>query len=1135
MITEIAAIADAHGSVIDVGAGVAWTAPGTDGLVVRVDLATGAVDDHASLPVPVTGLAVTVDGRTLVVAGEDGVVRLLPTDTPDTITDLAAVGEPLGQIGLTTSASGAMHVVGVAPTSGRLVAVRLEDGLVRPGGVLPGITGVVARGTRVFAAAVGADGRGRVVESRAGATPALATDLLPTGRLTASGDGTRLAVAHPSLRRASVVDPAAGTIETVATDDVPGDVVELHLLDDGSVLVLTTVGLFRCDDLSDLAPRPVLAPPDQALFVGSWVPLRYDLAGTGLTPSDVTFVVPDGSVAGLVSHTTFSPALGGAPVPMLVAGGLLGQFRVDMQEVGSGTVLASAAFEVTDHWRDPDHGPSQMLVGESGPRPAGDWGGGPATPQNIATLPHTGTWRTAVLLVDTADGRYPGASLTQERTRILGEVQDGVTFSGTTRSARHYYEENSGWDPATNAGLTIAAHGDQVHGPVSLPDGWGSYFAQGKDAAGTVTDDRWTSLGATAQTIVTRAVNDGVLTTTDLSSIDVLVMVLFSPDTTSGTTTKRFVWPHASLGKVHFLAGPDVMTDQRSFAFTFVPRDFAVHDGRQVHTTLSHELGHTLGLPDLYAFPSYTPDVTGRLTGGWDMMAGSRDALPHFSLSNKMRMGWVRAEHVSTFNFAAGGVPSGKVTLHAAEFGTPPSGRKRGVELRLSDGWNLYAEYRAKQPGQVGDTLPVDQRVLITDVTSDGFATPISRAPVLLVHTDPDGDGPVLTTSGDFEDVDPGNQRTLTVTVGATDATSAEITVEYDSNGLPDPGLRPWQGAPAWQSPDIEVRNERAQADPAWFNTPWTGHQNTIVAKVTNHGDRDATAVTVSFFVVNYTTGDGPMVFLGNDTHDIAAGATVEFSTLWSPPSDQHACVIVRIPLYRDPTAANVVENDIFNNEARSNYTKFVSASASPSTRVGTPVELANPFDTSALVHAVVRQTHPFHRVYVEHRWMRVDGRSSVPVMLFDEALVGFPEEGAFGEGEVRKRTWSEPNRVSLEGWVVPPFAADCATPVLTGGVTIEVAAGVATEVRIDDARPGFVSGTVTTPDGPVDGGTVLVEIRETDLFGARTSETTVVHQGRFGVEWGSSALKGELEATAHFLGSFGAAAGESEPVLFRD
>lgn len=355
---------------------------------------------------------------------------------------------------------------------------------------------------------------------------------------------------------------------------------------------------------------------------------------------------------------------------------------------------------------------------------------------------------------------------------------------------------------------------------------------------------------------------------------------------------------------------------------------------------------------------------------------------------------------------------------------------------------------------------------MITDVTSDAFKTPTARPPIVFVQNDADGDGPILDAAADYEDVDPATQKTLVIKVTSTAADNAVVNVGYGSNGRPDPGIRPWTGGPDWRSPDIEVRNAKSMADPGrWFNTPWIGNPNTVVAKVRNGGDLLCKGVVVDFYAIEFTTGDGPMMLLGSDTHDIAPGAVQEFTAGWTPvDSGGHYCIVVRIRLYQDPTVAGVIETNIYNNEARPNYTRFVSASASPSSRAIANIRLANPFDESTLVKAVVHQTHPYHRVYLEHQWLRVPGGASLPVQVFDEALWGFPE--ADGHGEMSELLWSRDNEVSVEGWAERPFAADCGAPTLTGGVGIRVGAGRATETRIEEAHFGYAGGVVRFLDG---------------------------------------------------------------------
>ena len=423
---------------------------------------------------------------------------------------------------------------------------------------------------------------------------------------------------------------------------------------------------------------------------------------------------------------------------------------------------------------------------------------------------------------------------------------------------------------------------------------------------------------------MSRALTQRILAAADFAAIDVLVLVPFSPDA-AGMGSGRFVWPHARESW-SVVVGPKA-TDQKTFAYIYAPPDFATQDGRQLHTTLSHELGHTLGLPDLYNFPEYQPDISNRLTTGWDLMAGSNDNLPHYTLSNRMRQGWVKAGELKRLNFVGVGSFDEPITLHAAELGAPPGGRWRGIEIRLADGWNVYIEYRAKQAAQIGDAIAANRRVVITDVTSDAFATSLARPPIVFVHNDADGDGPLLDTGKDYQDVDPGNQKRLVVSVTSKAADSAVVQIKYDAGGRADPGIRPWTGAPDWHSPDIEIRNARSAADPSkWANTPWVGNVNEVVAKVRNSGDKVARQVTVDLFVTRFSTGDGPLEPLGTVVQDIPAGGVTEFKTTWNPPAEGHYCIIVRIRLWFDPDLAGAYETNIYNNEARSNYSRFVSA-----------------------------------------------------------------------------------------------------------------------------------------------------------------------------------------------------------------
>ena len=126
---------------------------------------------------------------------------------------------------------------------------------------------------------------------------------------------------------------------------------------------------------------------------------------------------------------------------------------------------------------------------------------------------------------------------------------------------------------------------------------------------------------------------------------------------------------------------------------------------------------------------------------------------------------------------------------------------------------------------------------------------------------------------------------------------------------------------------------------------------------------------------------------------------------------------------------------------------------------------LANPFDAPTTVTAEVTQTHRLHRVYVDHHWRRVPKHGAQPIQVFDEALAGFPEVDGGDMDDLRKELAID-NRVSVQGWAQRPFPADCGAPTLTGGVSIIVGSGRATEIEITRATFTLASGVVRFSDG---------------------------------------------------------------------
>ena len=787
-----------------------------------------------------------------------------------------------------------------------------------------------------------------------------------------------------------------------------------------------------------------LRTPRGPMFVGSYVkvPLRIDPA-SGLTLDDLEFEVDGGPPGGIVSLSRdegFDPR---RPSVLLCAGFEPGSYLLRALEKATGNVAGEAKFSVDSLWTRDDLGPSHWFAGSNELRAAGGaWGGGPAGPQNMSVSPQSGTWRIAILFVDTSSQRYTTDAPTMQghRDRWMNETVNGVVAGGVTRSVAHFYREVS------YGILDVTA---QAFGPVSLPGDFDSYFNTDRSPKGGFYQACFTA-------------GDNLI---DYRNFDTLLCVSQSVPA-SGTTPMKSAWPYASIGRW----GPWTTADGNlNRGVISMPNEWGTTSDREIYDTLSHELGHNLGLGD-----QYTPGVTGRNVGGWDMMHAD-DPLPHFSLVHRMMLGWIQAGWLRTFNFSAQGAAVDQtIELHPVEQGAPPSGRSTGVEVRLADGWNYYFEYRRGQAAQIGDrALPTDDRVLGLDAVSPPWTAPILRPSELLLNNDIDGDGAVLGNGQDYEErdsSDPMFPTDFTADVSGIDGTKANLRIRYGVNTRPDPSIRPWPAGPGreWQSPDIEVRNARNAADSTWFNVPWEANPNTIVAKVKNNSTAQAPQVRVNFAVKNYNVGGTPETFLGSDVRDIGPGQTVEFSTSWTPPSQGHFCVVARIPLYQVPTALSVVELTELNNLAQSNYDRFISKTSSPATREVTSVEIGNPYAIPARIFLIGNQSNPIYRTFIEHQWVVLNpGETRQVRVMFEYAPTG--DKRADDAAGLRQPDIQEferiPNEVGVHAVVEDPRDVPAHALQVLGGAQVQVVKGRGT--RFDDVKPegGVLTGRVVAID----------------------------------------------------------------------
>ena len=185
---------------------------------------------------------------------------------------------------------------------------------------------------------------------------------------------------------------------------------------------------------------------------------------------------------------------------------------------------------------------------------------------------------------------------------------------------------------------------------------------------------------------------------TDWTKVDALFLMFRSPN------AANFIWPRASIGRTYLVqakdgAGKDVKV---TIAKLGMPHNQASIPGlgfTPVEVT-AHELGHTLGLDDIYMDTSFTADMQKRALGTKELMANEQ-TLPHLSARHKLLLGFLDPGHVRSFSY--GFAEEATFDLVAGSDGLPPGGSFAAVELKVAPRLSWFFEYRATRPGRIGD------------------------------------------------------------------------------------------------------------------------------------------------------------------------------------------------------------------------------------------------------------------------------------------------------------------------------------------------------------------------------------------------------------------------------------------------
>ncbi|MFN8463948.1 MAG: hypothetical protein U0X20_00295 [Caldilineaceae bacterium] len=1128
-----------------------------NGTLIEVNLASGQSTPVGKVPVSARSLDLGDDGQTAFVAGQNTLWQLSLGGQP---TKLLGRGSFFGAIHASADLDGLF--VAEARVGGRLLfigrsSLRVETwarNLKSPRALLaertPG---------RVFFAETA--GGGQVFSVTEGSPPVLvATDMgAPLDMAWRADSQPLLLVADAAGGRILQLDltqPAAPAV--ILASGIAG-LYAVQAMSPDELVIGADDGVWRVDLTPIPVPSVELVFPNEPLFIAGWVKVPVKINDPAIAFNDLDFYIKPEESAAMVSlsrDNSFDPA---NPDIMVTAGWMAGEHVLIAEHRPTGSTVGEVKFEVTDTWLDTKRGPSLSVLGsiEAGPT-AGTWGGGDFThPQNSAVVPALGTRNVAVVLVDTADARYPtGPALTSILDGFRDEMVNGVVVNGQTRSVAAYF------DQASNGAFALNVTG--VVGTVSLPGNWTTYFAgTPKDSDGDGVNDwtMWSYSNSFAATVIANIVqlnqNAGAVGNPpflDLSALDSVVMVVRTVPA-AGTTQARFAWPRANLGPETHLIGFTtpwgvVLPLFRPIAAVVMPDDWETQplSGRRWHETVAHELGHNLQLNDQYFNaaahdPSLKPRIADDNPGNsWEVMSWEEN-LPLPSAAHRLMLSWLNPSWIKLFNFGVFGPVDETITLHATSAGAPPPGRFAAAEVRIADGRNYYFEYRAPTAGRIVDsTPPAAVTVFGSDVTSRGN-TPANRPEILRLRDDSDADHAEFQAGDDYEEVDttsPQFPNDFVVNVLSTTADSATIRVRYGLDQEPDPALMPWSASTNWQSPDIEVINARSLADPAFRNIPWEGHDNTVIARVTNRGQIPATGVRVRFGAKDFTFAGGAESPLGDRVQDVTNGATVDFTApaIWRPTHlqlpffqfwyQQHACLVARIDPYINGTIVEVTPD---NNEAQSNYTWLATSTASPASREVNVIKAHNPFSVPAFVSFEIHQPHPLFRVYLSQRWAYLEPGAEAPILVMMESLLGDPKfDPAVREFANQDARIMTTLRLSALG-----DTGEACAPVVLGGVSLLAMTGRATrfEKFVSDGRvaSGFV---VAVETGKGVDGNVLVTLRPRDADDKRSeiARTAVAVDGWFKIEL--AVANDNLPDTivqGHYLGNFRFTACDSDVV----
>ena len=393
----------------------------------------------------------------------------------------------------------------------------------------------------------------------------------------------------------------------------------------------------------------------------------------------------------------------------------------------------------------------------------------------------------------------------------------------------------------------------------------------------------------------------------------------------------------------------------------------------------AHEIGHWLGLPDLYDEKTGCPFAT------WDTMDCACDGQYQAWLKDYLLGYLANPANVLELRRPASGKPDfdQDFIIHPTEIADTFPDRQTALKIKASDTIHYYIEGRRSRIAKnTSDQETPPENILITKAIDVLDVDIWPRRNVRHLAQ--------LEPGGAFSPAEEGDAVQITFTSINNRGGDESYNVHVKLRARPQPDLRitPWS-PPPWESPDIWVDSERegggfqnpATATPLRGNgeKPWVNHVNRVWARITNVGDSPAKNVTVRFRVAPGGMGDaGQFVDLPTPASlDLAPHESKMVFVPWTPTETSHTCIKVEIGQVDD-------ETDLYTNFAQENIHHFYTGSASPWHDVVIPMEVANPFPETKRVDIQVDGLPAGWRAKVEHGWVMLEprGRKSVQAII---------------------------------------------------------------------------------------------------------------------------------------------------------